>query len=374
MDSKKHPDVFIIQMCLPYYRVRFFRELSQSLQGHLSIVSGPVDFGGSPITTQNTMGIKVFEVKNYFIRNRLALQYPMPKEIFSSDVTVLGFNPRILTNFWILIRRKYLKKPVILWGHGLSSRPSSLRIWKKLRIWMARRADAIVLYSDSGKDSFARLGIDEGKLFVAYNAIDVTNIRRLTSGEIRKGGKRRNVLYVGRLIPGKKVRILVEGFQKALVSLPAETKLIIIGDGPEKAGLVAMVEDYGITDRVEFAGEIQKDTELAQFFENSILTISPGYVGLSVIHSLAFGVPVLAADNEPHAPEIEVLAQGRNCEFFKSGCVDSLAEKLVTMVTQPEKLLEMGIHGVEDVTKKYSIEGMTGIFMKAFQRVSGKFD
>jgi glycosyltransferase involved in cell wall biosynthesis len=179
---------------------------------------------------------------------------------------------------------------------------------------------------------------------------------------------------VGRLIPAKKVDVLVDGFQKALSGLISDTKLIIVGDGPERARLAALVENYGIADRVEFRGEILDNVALAPLFAESLLTVSPGYVGLSVIHSLAFGVPVLVADNEPHSPEVEVLVPGRNCEYFEADSAESLAGNLLKMLSSPQRLLEMGRAGFDDVTKKYSLEQMTETFMKAFLMIKRKCD
>jgi glycosyltransferase involved in cell wall biosynthesis len=332
-------------------------------------VSGPVDFGGSPVTVSETEGLKVVKVRNYFFKNQFGIQFPLPKEVYSCDVAVIGFNPRILSNLWILIRRKIMKRAVILWGHGFSSRRSSSSVWKTIRIWMARLSDAVIFYSENGKASFTRFGIPDRKLFVAHNAIDVYGIHRLLHQNVVEGNEKRHVLYVGRLISTKRVDVLVEGFQKALDSLPVETKLIIIGDGPERARLAALVQDYRISDRVEFTGEILDDVELATFFQTGLVTVSPGYIGLSVIHSLAFGVPVLAADDEAHSPESEVLVQGRNCEFFKAGNADSLAGKLMIMLRHRERLVEMGRNGLHDVTRKYSLEKMTEAFLKAFLTV-----
>ena len=231
---------------------------------------------------------------------------------------------------------------------------------------MAQLADAVIFYEDEGRRDFITLGLSQEKLFVAYNAIDVQKIRQLAT---QYTTDRQHILFVGRLIAAKKADLLLDGFTKALDSLPPQTKLIIIGDGPERKKLLAQVEEAGILSRVEFPGEITDDELLAPYFTRSILAVSPGYVGLSAIHSLAYGVPMLVADAEPHSPEVEVLTPGQNCEFFSAGDSDALAEQLRVLVAQPDKLLAMGQVGIESVTAKYSLQHMSNVFLQAFDYV-----
>lgn len=366
-------DVSIIQLCLPHYRVPFFARLTKELSGRLSIVAGPHSFGGSPVSLSETPGICRVDVHNFFFGSpnlffgdQLVIQHPLPANVFSSTVTVLEFNPRILSNLWILVQRKQMGRPVILWGHGLSPRPDSPRWVKKIRQRMGQFADALIFYNDKGKRDFMDLGFSQDKLFVAHNAIDVRRTRQLAS---KHTAERKHVLFVGRLIAAKKVDLLIEAFAKVLDNLPTQTKLIIIGDGPERTKLFAQAEGAGISSRVEFVGEIIDDELLAPYFARSMLAVSPGYIGLFAIHSLAYGVPMLVADDEPHSPEVEALTEGQNCEFFSACDSDALAEKLKALSAQPDRLSVMGQAGVKDVTAKHSLQHMSNVFLRAFNYV-----
>jgi len=257
-------------------------------------------------------------------------------------------------------------RPIILWGHGLSPRSNSSQWANKVRKWMAQLADAVIFYNNRGKHDFINLGLPQEKLFVAHNAIDVGTIRQLVTKYITE---RKHILFIGRLIAAKKVDLLLQGFAKALDSLPPHTKLFIIGDGPEKVKLFAQAEEAGILPRIEFTGEITSDELLAPYFSQSILSVSPGSVGLSAIHSLAYGVPMLVADDEPHGPEVELLIGGRNCEFFAASDSNNLAHKLKNLMAQPDKLFALGQAGIEDVTSKYNLQHMSNVFLQAFNYV-----
>ena len=358
--------VSVVQMALTHYNLPFYSALTSNCAGRVWIIAGPHFFGGSPASVVEAPGVNRLDTRNMFIGGQLAVQWPLPGAVFSSDIAVLEFNPRILSNLWILVRRKQRGRAVILWGHGLSRRRNSPAWAPAVKTWMAQRADGLVFYSDKGKKDFSALGVPEEKLFVAYNSIDVEGIRRLAA-ESGTGGK--DVLFIGRLVASKKVDLLVDGFARALKGIPSGTKLIIIGDGPERSRLRARALELGCRERVEFVGEVTEEWRLAPYFARSAVSISPGPIGLSAIHSLAYGVPVLLADAEPHNPEVEVLSEGRNCVYFPAGDADALADRIKELLAQSERLSALGRRGVEDVTTRYSVRSMVSVFLECFEYV-----
>ena len=63
---------------------------------------------------------------------------------------------------------------------------------------------------------------------------------------------------------------------------------------------------------------------------NADLCVSPGNVGLTAMHSLAYGTPVITHNDFGHQmPEFEAIHEGINGTFFKEGNVESLAESIV---------------------------------------------
>ena len=356
----------ILELILPHYREPFFKELTRCFQGKLTIVVGKKSFGGTPVSVESTPELRRINTNNVFIQKKFAFQFPLPRNVWSDDIVVVDFNIRIVSYVWILLLRKLLRRPIILWGHGFSRRENSPSLFRKIRIFFANLADALILYSEQGKQSFIEAGIDEQKLFVANNAIDVRNIDQYLSNDDQQ---RHHLIYVGRLIPSKKIHLLLKAFANAATHLPEQTKLFIIGDGPERESLLQGVEEH-VRSRVVFTGEITDEEQLAFYFSQSLLAVSPGTIGLFAIHSLAHKVPVLTSDNEAHGPEIELLVDGRNSCFFKANDANDLAEKLKHLVNTPQNLLEMGRIGHKDVVAKYSIQAMCHSFLEAFEYVS----
>ena len=79
-----------------------------------------------------------------------------------------------------------------------------------------------------------------------------------------------------------------------------------------------MREPWASTDRVRFAGHVSDFETLSSYYWNALVSVSPGYAGLSLIQSHWFGVPMIIARDEPHAPEIEAAIEGENAVLVTS--------------------------------------------------------
>jgi acetyltransferase-like isoleucine patch superfamily enzyme len=166
----------------------------------------------------------------------------------------------------------------------------------------------------------------------------------------------RNFIYVGRLVKEKKPDLLIRAFQLAQKRLGLTCNLIIVGDGPERAKLEQLAKPLG--DRIQFMGHIADWEQLRDFYAKSIASVSPGYVGLSITQSFSFGVPMIIARNEPHAPEIEAATIGENSLFFEEGNAQDLADKLVETWKSRADWQLKGPAIAADCAERYSAEVM----------------
>src|SRR5690606_36609523 len=102
---------------------------------------------------------------------------------------------------------------------------------------------------------------------------------------------RNSLLFIGTLYKEKGVIMLLEAFRNLINSYEGTLMLDVIGDGPELGSLKMWVERNGIKNKVNFHGKITNEKELKPYFQNAIACVSPFQAGLSVIKSLAYGVP-----------------------------------------------------------------------------------
>jgi len=110
-------------------------------------------------------------------------------------------------------------------------------------------------------------------------------------------------LFVGRLVPYKGVSVLFE----AMAQVPA-AQLVIVGDGPEKAALLAQGDRLGILERVSFAGTLD-EAAIASCLTTARALVLPSVdaseaFGLVQLEAMGAGVPVIATDLPTGVPEV----------------------------------------------------------------------
>lgn len=104
------------------------------------------------------------------------------------------------------------------------------------------------------------------------------------------------VLFVGRLVPLKRVEVLVQAFGDSQVL--RRHKLLIVGEGPERSNLEALVENRGLTDCVELVGQ-KPWPEVAQLMRQSDLFAFPSVHeqgGGVVVEAMACGLACVVVD------------------------------------------------------------------------------
>ena len=367
MPAQNKRRVLILQRILPPYRLGFFQRLSQSDRLDVTLAYGDASKASSLESLVDPPGVRRVPVHNRYVGKdeMIATQSQTVRLVNSGqfDAVIAEFSPRILTN--LLAYRAAVRRgiPFLWWGHGI--RPKSDEIDIKIYLWMCKASRALILYTQDCADKLINRGVPAEKTFVAWNSIDTAEIEALRQPFI--ASRRRSIVCIGRLIADKKVDLLIRAFALAAPRLPAEMKLEVVGEGPERQKLEDLADELGIRDRVEFAGSIYDQAHLAPIFNRSLAAVSPGYVGLSAMHCLAFGVPMLVARDEPHSPEIVAIEDGVNSVLFQSDSADELADTLVASTADPERLESMSAAGMDSISRRFSIGAMVSAFEAAVE-------
>ncbi|SDG71299.1 Glycosyl transferases group 1 [Microbacterium sp. 77mftsu3.1] len=312
---------------LPFYRQACVDVLRRELGDGLAIYAGPSQLDTSVRTGVASRDYK--SVKNISILGRALLQLGGWREVMRADAAILDLNPRSLTSWLLMLVRKVRGRRTLLWGH-LSPRRGMNSATSRLRESMRGLADGTILY---GYDSVvpARDMNPRVPLWVAPNSLYLAE--QMTPALMDSASP--SVLYVGRLVASKKVELLIRALT---VPAAASAGVIveIVGAGEEEGHLRGLASELGVADRVVFHGEITSPRDLHSLYERVAVAVSPGYAGLSVTQALGFGVPVLVAKDEPHAPEIELVRFG-GIRFFESDNAIALGKAITTEIEAASK-------------------------------------
>lgn len=348
--------LIILQAALPDYRKKLFLYIKKELGGCFELYGGDCYFEKS-VKTDQTIVFKN-SVKNIYLFNRRFLfQFGMWSIVLKNNVLVMELNPRILSNWIILILRKVFNRKTILWGHAWprNGKDSKSDI---IRNFMRAMADEIIVYTKTQRKELIQR-MPHKKIRVAPNAVFykdemITN----QNSEIIK-----NIIYVGRLTKSKKALFLTRAFHKIMMDLPSNANLIVVGNGEEKGLIENYVKLHSLDDRIRILGHIGKYEKLKELYESSLVSASPGYIGLSVTQSFGFGVPMIVSKTETHSPEIEAVIETENAIYFETDDLESLSQTIVSFYDSKNEWIIKRKSIVDFCKENYTTEVMAASFI-----------
>lgn len=340
------------------YRLAVMKRVLNELNGEVALYAGITPYDRS-IKTLTPEQLEMTALTNIFVWPGLLIQLGHTREILGAQSVILDLNPRSLSVWIYVLLRRLAGKRTVLWGHawpraGRSSKTESIRCA------LRNMASAILTYSHSQAREL-RTVHEKMPIYTAPNSLYLHS-------EIGFNGEARRyqIIYVGRLEPEKKPILLLDAFE-AVADQISDAELVFVGAGMLKPEIEERIAQSRFASRVHALGHVNDYESLKLLYSNSVLSVSPGYVGLSITQSFAFGVPMVIGRDEPHAPEIEAAVEGVNCTYFDAGDVNSLARSLLEVWRDQYAWKERGPAIAEQCAKIYSIEAMADGIISALK-------
>lgn len=280
--------VLIVQPDCRQFRVPLFIELANKIES-ISILH----FGSEKVLTD--YGVDEILGSSYSVGS---LKWIRDLELISRDYSIIigMFDPHWVNMFFMPY---YSTRKIILWGHGFGKNG----VVNRMRTLLVNKADALLTYYNDAKKDFLLKGISEEKIFVANNTTFVEN--HMDTSHLSE----KTFLYVGRLQRRKKLDVFFEIFSNLDLKASGYS-ITIVGDGDsERTFLMKKAVDLGIVKYVRFIKGTHDASELLSYFSSALCYISPGHVGLGIIHSFAYGVPIYTTEDAKHCPEMANFTQ-----------------------------------------------------------------
>lgn len=362
--------VSIVQPALPAYRTPVFRELAARDGLSIRLYFGeqpnlsnaePTGFAATPIRTRTVR----FKGQSVLFQPQL-LSLATAKR---SDVLVAPWNTRSVLLGPALDRARRGGVGTVVWGHGFSKRESPRRL--AMRDRLACKADAVAFYNNAGADAFRARnpGYLErgGGVFVAINSLDQREIQIAREECLNRPdelGRFRGdhalpdggpvAIFVSRLLEENRVDLLL-----GATALIPELTTVVIGKGPDKQRLEGIARTLGIADRVRFPGPIYGEPNIAPWYLSSQVFVYPVNIGLSAMHALGYGVPIVTSDDiASHNPEIEAVEDGVNALLYKDGDVEAMAAAIRVLTGDRERHAAYSEAARQTVIERFNVPKM----------------
>lgn len=238
-----------------------------------------------------------------------------------------------LSTWILLVVNKVLGKRTYLWSHGYYGKEKSIK--RKIKKIYFGLATGVFLYGEHARNLMIKTGLNPQNLHLIYNSMDYDNqiiIRKnLKKEKVFKdlfNGDYPTIVFIGRLQRVKKIDILIKAISK-LKNKGVNINLLLIGNHDVTLGLEKLATNLNLNSNICFYGPCYDENVIGKFIYNADLCVSPGNVGLTAIHSLIYGTPVLTHNNfDNQMPEFEAIEKGVTGDFYIENNINDLCHKI----------------------------------------------
>ena len=219
--------------------------------------------------------------------------------------------------------------------------------------YILRKIDINIAVSKAMADLYFNLGMCKTHFPYIHHGITFPEFDKLPFGEsFRKATPQ--LITVGRIEIIKGHHFLIDAMPAILEAFP-QTKLLILGDGTEKANCQQQVKDANLQNNVEFMGFVQQPY---QYINNSDIVIQPSFFesfGLVFIEGIALKTPIVAFD-VPAGNEI--LENDKTALLVSKGDSKALAEKIIFLLKNPAIAKQIAENAYEKYKSEFTTEAM----------------
>ncbi|MCP5101315.1 MAG: glycosyltransferase family 4 protein [Chloroflexi bacterium] len=255
--------------------------------------------------------------------------------------------------------------------YWLKQRPLN-KLMNILGHWLIKRADSFRVVSEKEKQKLIGLGIPTNRI---WNLGWISDFDRFLNANGRAAREKylpsthkRLLLFVGRLGAQKNLATLLKAFQQINQKHP-DTYLLLAGDGPEKAQLVQLAQQLGISQHVQFAGLIPYEKIPSLFAAADVFVLSSIYEGNARVlaEAAATGKPVVSTDVSGAS---DTIINGESGYIVPVGDADLFTQRVCDLFTHPETATQMGQAAQKHILRLYNSDRILAGFIDLWTNTS----
>ena len=172
------------------------------------------------------------------------------------------------------------------------------------------------------------------------------------------------LVHLSNFRPVKRIGDVIEIFHRIQEKVPS--RLLMIGDGPERSAAEWQVKRLGLLNRVYFLGKQDNVHEKLRISDLMLLPSQLESFGLAALEAMACEVPAVATD-VGGLPE--VVKDGKNGILAEVGDIETMARRAIELLSDEARLREMGKNARFEAQSRFCASKIIPQYEKFYQRV-----
>lgn len=289
------------------------------------------------------------------------------------DIDLIHSHSVIPTGLVGVIVAKFVRKPVFITSHGMDiNNFENSSFFKSLIAFSLKNCSSSIAVSNDLAGKMTSLGINQGKIMVLKNAIDVNRFKYINNKNLRLSycfdENDIILLFVGYLDVFKGVFEILDAFYE-ISKENKNIKLIMVGTGPKDKELKKIVSQLDLEESVTFTGKVLHE-EIHEYYQMADVFVLPSYsegLPLSILEAMASGTSVIASDVGGISEVIEDCENGlivppKNKKLLK--------EKLLVLIDDAKLREEFAKRSMELMRNEFDINKKIDLLIELYYRQS----
>lgn len=267
----------------------------------------------------------------------------------------------------ILLQKTGRKIPVITTLHGTDiTLVGRDKTYAPVVTFSINESDAITAVSNNLREETYKSFDIKKEIDVIYNFVDVARFSKKPIDAFRKAiapNGERVLVHASNFRKVKRVPDVIRMFQKINETIPS--RLMMVGDGPERPPAEALCRELGVCDQVRFVGKQEQMEEILAISDLFLLPSEYESFGLSALEAMAAHVPVIST-NAGGLPEINV--DGQTGYMSSTGDVDGMATQAISIL-QDDDVLNQFKQRAYDHAQAFDIHHVVPQYERLYDRL-----
>jgi len=257
--------------------------------------------------------------------------------------------------------------PVVTTLHGTDiTLVGSNKAFAPVVSFSINKSDGVTAVSNSLKDQTYEYFNIEKEIKVINNFIDFERFRKSNKDHFKRAiapHGERIMVHVSNFRKVKRVEDVIYIFQKVYEKIPS--KLMLIGDGPERRNAESLCRKLGLCHEIRFLGKQDAVEELLAVSDLFVMTSEKESFGLAALEAMACEVPVIST-NAGGIPEVNI--HGETGYLSNVGDIEDMARNAIAILSDDKELQRFRANALTQA-KRFDIENILPEYEQYYEEI-----